>query len=82
MLMATFALALPMPMSHEVIGGLIAGGLCVGMDALLAGVDGPTGMSGGGGPTEGGDGFSGVSGGDCGVDAPVGVCGGPLWPPA
>lgn len=44
------------PMSHEVIGGLIAGGLTAAIDALLDGIvpPGPT-ESSDGGPTLGGE---------------------------
>jgi len=59
-------------MSHDVIGGLIAGGLtALAMEELFEGTDPPTGSS-GGGPTLGGELVSGVSGGVCGVDADVG----------
>jgi len=74
------AAALAGPMSHDVIGGLIAGGLTVGIEELLDGTAPPcpTGNN-GGGPTLGGVFVSGVSGGVCGVDADVGVFNG--FPP-
>lgn len=59
------------PMSHEVIGGLIAGGLTA-LDIELTGPsEAPpvTESNEGGGPTEGGECVSGVSGGVCGVVA-------------
>ncbi len=51
------AAALADPISHAVMGGLIAGGLtAVAIDELLAGAPpGPTGNNGGGGPTLGGE---------------------------
>lgn len=92
------AWALAEPMSHAVMGGLIAGGLtALAIDELLPGTVepvGPTGNSGGGGPTLGGECVSGVSGGVWGVDAAVGGPNDapldelpwpdwllPLWPP-
>jgi len=67
------AAAFAEPMSHEVIGGLIAGGLTA-LDRELGpsempGVTPATDSSEGEGPTLGGECVSGVSGGVCGVVA-------------
>ena len=77
------AAAFAEPMSHEVIGGLIAGGLTA-LESELGGSEAPDVapvINDGGGPTLGGECVSGVSGGVCGVVA-LGGCTSPeLAPP-